>query len=310
MTESQNNTPEMQNKDVTSKPPNKRKGSALDRGFPTGFVLIVLVILIIVLQGISAWKVMNLDNERADLEKRKALFEKEKKDYEYLSIKLPSLRSERYELNTEIPGLKGIVADLERRRGSLLKEKAEAEAIIVKTKKAEEIHAALQESVDSFRKEIENKTDEIKSLSGPNSQLQKRVNDFDAVVQNLDKAPKRLDNAIDQAKKEIEATLGTVNRAADSLQSEVNSFSISTKSNIATLQNVSGTATEVIRKVKSAEKKLSQETDALSMSSIKLATQIGGIENNLENLQKNNQKFSSETVEFAKITSNIRGFFQ
>ena len=103
MTESQNNTPEMQNKDVTSKPPNKRKGSALDRGFPTGFVLIVLVILIIVLQGISAWKVMNLDNERADLEKRKALFEKEKKDYEYLSIKLPSLRSERYELNTEIP---------------------------------------------------------------------------------------------------------------------------------------------------------------------------------------------------------------
>ena len=80
MTESQNNTSEMQNKDFTSRPPNKRKGSALDRGFPTGFVLIVLVIIIIILQGISAWKVVKLDSERADLEKRKALFEKEKRD--------------------------------------------------------------------------------------------------------------------------------------------------------------------------------------------------------------------------------------
>jgi len=153
MTELKNNTSEMQSEHVSSGPPKKGKGSALDRGFPTGIVLIVLVIIIIILQGISAWKVMNLDNERADLEKRKALFEKEKKDYEYLGIKLPSFRSERAELNAEIPGLKGIVDDLERRRGNLLKEKAEA--IIAKTKKAEEIHAALQKSVDSFRKEIE-----------------------------------------------------------------------------------------------------------------------------------------------------------
>jgi len=304
MTESQNSTPEMQNKDVTSRPPNKHKGSALDRGFPTGFVLIVLVILIIVLQGISAWKVMNLDSERTDLEKREALFEKEKKDYEHLKIELPSLRSERDELNAKIPGIKGIVADLKRSRANLLKEKAQAETIIAKTKKAEEIHAALQQSVDSFRKEVENKTEEIKRLSGPNSQLQKRVNDFDMVVKRLDKEPKRLDNAIDQAKMKIEDTLGTVNRAADSLQSEVNAFSISTKSNMAMLQNVLGTTKAVIGKVKSAEKKLSQGTDSLSMSSIKLETQIGGIGNNLADLQKNNQKFSSQTVEFARIISN------
>ena len=73
MTELKNNTSEMQSEHVSSGPPKKGKGSALDRGFPTGAVLIVLVILIIILQGISAWKVINLDSEREDLEQRKEI---------------------------------------------------------------------------------------------------------------------------------------------------------------------------------------------------------------------------------------------
>ena len=60
MTELQDNTTEMQSKHTASSQTKKAKGSALDRGFPTGIVLIVLVILIIVLQVFSAFKVMNL----------------------------------------------------------------------------------------------------------------------------------------------------------------------------------------------------------------------------------------------------------
>ena len=70
MTELKNNTSEMQSEHVSSGPPKKGKGSALDRGFPTGVVLILLVILVIILQGISAWKVINLESERAAIEKK------------------------------------------------------------------------------------------------------------------------------------------------------------------------------------------------------------------------------------------------
>lgn len=305
MTESQNNTPEMQSKNVASRPPNKLKGSALDRGFPTGVVLIVLAILIIILQGISAWKVMKLDNERADLEKREALFEREKKDYKHLRIELPSLRSERDELNAEIPGLKGKVSNLERRRANLLKEKAEAEAIIAKTKKAEEIHAALQASVDSFKNEIRNKTSEIQRLSGPNSQLQKRVNDFDTVVNKLDNAPKRLDEAIDQAKQKIRVSLDKVNRAAASIESDAQSLASSATSITTNLQNVSNNANSAVIKVQGAGNKLSKEAAKLSQRSNQLQAGINNLNSKIGDIATSNQRFSSLTSTISADSSKL-----
>ncbi len=54
----------------------KVKGSALDRGFPTGAVLILFVVIIIILQSISAWKVMNLEGERAAIDKKRHFLKK------------------------------------------------------------------------------------------------------------------------------------------------------------------------------------------------------------------------------------------
>ena len=305
MTESQDNTPEMQGKNVASRPPDKRRGSALDRGFPSGAVLIVLVILVIILQGISAWKVMNLDNERVDLEKRKAFFEKEKKDYEHLRIELPSLRSERDELNAKVPGLKGEVSNLERRRQNLLREKAEAEAIITKTKEANEIHAALQASVDSFKREIENKTSEIRILSGPTSQLQKHVNDFDTVVKNLATAPERLDKAIVQAEKDVEATLETVNSASATIRSDAQSLSSSVTSITVDLQNVSNKANDAVIKAQEAGNKLTQETAKLSQRSSELQTDINTLNSKISDTATINHRFTRLTSTISNNSSTL-----
>ena len=77
MTELQDNTAEMQSEHIASSQIKKAKGSALDRGFPTGTVLVLLVIIVIILQGISAWKVINLESERAAIDKKGALLEKD-----------------------------------------------------------------------------------------------------------------------------------------------------------------------------------------------------------------------------------------
>ena len=95
MTELRDNTTEMQNKHIASSQTKKAKGSALDRGFPTGTVLILLVILVIILQGISAWKVINLESDRAAIEKKKALLEKDIHDFDKLKRELPALKGER-----------------------------------------------------------------------------------------------------------------------------------------------------------------------------------------------------------------------
>jgi Tfp pilus assembly protein PilN len=118
MTELQDNTTEMQSKHTASSQTKKAKGSALDRGFPTGAVLILLVILVIILQGISAWKVVNLESERAAIEKKGALLEKDINDFDKLQRELPILKGERDQLKKDIPELEGTKDNLARQVGA------------------------------------------------------------------------------------------------------------------------------------------------------------------------------------------------
>ena len=305
MTELQDNTTEMQSKHTASQQTKKAKGSALDRGFPTGIVLIVLVILIIALQVFSAFKVMNLDAEYADLEKSKALFKQEKKGYEYLKEELPSLRSERNKLNDEIPGLKGIVVDLEKKQKNLLREKAEAEAIIAERKKAEEIHTALKQAVDSFKKEVENKTSEIMRLSGPNSQLQNCVSDLRSVVTRLDTAPKKFDKVIVRAEKKIGASLDTINRASASLESGATDLANSATSTTTVLQNVSSQAGNAIVAIQTAERALTQETTTLSQCSSQLQTAVSSLGNNISDIATTTQQLSGGTATIRNIDNSL-----
>ena len=119
MTELQDNTTEMQSKHTASSQTKKAKGSALDRGFPTGAVLILLVTLVIILQGISAWKVINLESERAAIEKKGALLEKDINDFDKLKRELPVLKGERDQLKKDIPKLEGTKHDLARQVANL-----------------------------------------------------------------------------------------------------------------------------------------------------------------------------------------------
>ena len=73
------------NEDTTLKTPKERKGSYLDRGFPTGKVLLVILGVVFFLQGISAWKIINLEREKAS-------FEAERQNFHLLKQQLPDLQ--------------------------------------------------------------------------------------------------------------------------------------------------------------------------------------------------------------------------
>src|SRR5882724_922576 len=228
-----------------------RQGSALDRGFPTGKVLLGLVALILLLQGIAAWKVMTLEQERATLARRQALLEREIKDHDYLTRELPGLRSERSEFATQLPALKGELASLEMRRARRAAELSEidrrAQELRAASEQAEATRSALEKSVGSLKGEIQAKAselgqlkqdlenlrvqqkyvenrknqmendakrldvqvsslqtrhdtlqDQIKSLTGPNSDLAKSTADMKTILEELKKSPARVEDAINQ----------------------------------------------------------------------------------------------------------------
>nr|MBL0732039.1 hypothetical protein [Desulfobacterales bacterium] len=207
----------------------KVKGSALDRGFPTGTILILFVIIIIILQSISAWKVLNLEGERAAIDKKEALLEKDRNDFDQFQRDLPLLKSERNQLKKDIPELEGTKDDLTRQVANLEKQLAQARETIARSEQTKKIKIDLEKAANKFKVEIENRTDEIMRLAGPNSLIQKSAGDLNALINNFAKAPEELNQTIKQAKKQINSSINTVNVAAASLQTEVENFSGTSK---------------------------------------------------------------------------------
>jgi hypothetical protein len=81
MSEPANQTATIQQDTASLSTSGKRRSSALDRGFPSGKILIGLAALIILLQGVAAWKVVNLEQERATVSRLRAILEKDIKDH-------------------------------------------------------------------------------------------------------------------------------------------------------------------------------------------------------------------------------------
>ena len=69
---------ETENENTAPLEPKKREGSRLDRGFPMGKILLIILGFVFFFQIISAWKIINLESEKNILEKEKELFEANK----------------------------------------------------------------------------------------------------------------------------------------------------------------------------------------------------------------------------------------
>ena len=105
MSEPANQTATIQRDTASLSTPGQRRSSSLDRGFPSGKILLGLAALIILLQGIAAWKVLNLEQERAAVARSWALLEEARKALEEdKKVHGPLLR--------DLPGLKAEVSGL------------------------------------------------------------------------------------------------------------------------------------------------------------------------------------------------------
>lgn len=184
--------------------PQKRRGAALDRGFPTLVVLSGLVFLIFLLQGIALRKVLHLDQEigqkRAEVARDRALLNKDISDHEDLRRQLPGLKNEVSELEARLPSLQGEVATLEKRRSSLQGELPGLEKRYQELKAASEqseaTRSALDREVGALKGEINNKTAELGQLKQDIENLRTQQKFVETRKNDLDKEVKRLDTEV------------------------------------------------------------------------------------------------------------------
>lgn len=103
---------ETENGDTTPLKQKKREGSRLDRGFPMGKILLIILGFVFFFQIISAWKIINLEKEKGKLEDEKTIFETNKENYHFIMQKLPELQRENGELEIVRQELRGKINDL------------------------------------------------------------------------------------------------------------------------------------------------------------------------------------------------------
>ncbi len=96
---------ETENGDITPLKPKKREGSRLDRGFPMGITLLVILGFVFFFQIISAWKIINLEREKAKYETDKQNSENNVKQRPGLEREISEFQNEHNELRSKINDL-------------------------------------------------------------------------------------------------------------------------------------------------------------------------------------------------------------
>jgi len=220
MTEPVSHAPTIQDGNASLLSPKRRRGSALDQGFPTGKLLLRLVALVFILQGIAAWKVMNLERERETLTRRQALLVKDIEDYKVLTGKLPELRRERGDMEVTLPVLKAEVDALQKQRDSSRQELLEIEE---KARSTSTQYKAIQKRMDDLSKEIGSLEAEFSSKTSGKQQLTQDIKNFEEQRRDSEARKMNLDNEIKKREsqaKELEVQVSRLQARHEVLQKE------------------------------------------------------------------------------------------
>ena len=101
----------------------KRLNTRLDKGFPASKIFIGILFLVFFLQGISAWKIMNLEKEKVFIDAQRQQLEKDQKDYEWLTTKLSEMKVENEKYELELPPLRAEYSSRKRELSQVAEEK-------------------------------------------------------------------------------------------------------------------------------------------------------------------------------------------
>ena len=160
----------------------KGTSSALDRAFPSLWILAGAIVLVIILIVLSGWKIVNLEHERAAVVNERGLLDRDKKVYGVLVKELPSLEDRKQNLSKEANVLGGEVQAYRTRLESL---KVHVNALESKRNTTKAELSQLEAEGKAAGNTLSKKQDEIQNAQTQIPNLKQQVEDLKVKKESL-----------------------------------------------------------------------------------------------------------------------------
>ena len=258
----------------------KRITAALDN-FPAGKVLVVLVVIVVILQSYSAWKVIGLEGERVSLQR-------DIENFKEMTNDIPQLRKQRDQLTKEVYELDGMLKRLEIDWSNISKKVDDGKAIIEQSKKAESIRNDLEIAVRDLNQAIQTQTEEIKRMTGPTSKLS-------GTLDKLDEAPRKIDRALEA----VSSVSADIRKSSQAMQAQVKDIQVSLNRSIEVHNKADRVSIEASGKVSEAGASIIKATKLLNENAAEFRQAS-------EDVNKSTDNVKESTRRLEKITDDVQ----
>ena len=305
--------------------PEARKGSYLDRGFPMVKILLGILVVVFILQRLSAWKIMNLEREKAS-------FEAEKQNFILLKEQLPELQKTTSDLEMKRLEFQGEVDTLEKGKIMILGELKQYEQKANDLKSANEFAESRLKNTDNLLTDRKTKCDELQSQQKKFNEevgaleskikehnfelnaLQERVNKLRGEEKDIEVKIVRLETREDELRKlntEFSGVIANLKSGSTEFTNYQNEVKVSLKSATNVLEDTTQTMRGSVAKIDHEVTNLKNSTDGFNQKQIamteiqnKFETAIAKVENSVEGLSAGKLNIAAHTLEDA--TKNMR----
>lgn len=298
------------NENTTLITPKERNGSYLDRGFPTGKALLVILGVVFFLQGISAWKIINLEREKASFEAEKQNFNSLKEQLPELQKIISDLEGKKAEFQGEVNTLKSDVNALEIRRNQFIEDVKHHEQKLNKLKSDNEFYENKLKTSENLLSERKKACDDAlifqKKLNDESSALESKIKVYTSDVNTL----QEMINKLQEEGKSLTAKIVRLETREDELQKMNTEFSnviVNLKTGSAKFEQYQN---EAKVNLKSANQTFEDATQNMRSSAAKLDQEVAylkGVAENLGNkvnLSADTLKTSIEKLSSISVQSN------
>ena len=272
----------------------KKITSALDN-FPAGKVLVVLVVIVVILQSYSAWKVIGLEGERVSLQR-------DIESFKEMQTEIPILQKQRDLLRTEVYNLDGKVKERKNRWSEISLKVADGEAIIEQSKKATSIRNELELAVRDLNQAIQAQTEEIKRMTGPTSKLSGSLDDLDSVVNKLEETPRKINITLEA----VSSASENVRKSSQAMQSQVEDIQISLNKSIKDSNEAYKASLDASGKVSEAGASLIKATKLLNENADKFKRASKDVNKSTDNIKESAQRLETITGDIQQAGSKAR----
>jgi len=238
---------------------------------------------------------MHLDKDRRALESEKEKIVRDRVQYQSLQKQLPEMIRKKEAITAQLPKLESELAALNKKRLAWLKEQARVIEIIEQGKAAAEIRSELKNPVESLRKEILLKTEEIRKLIEPASVLNKSARDLEAMVTSQKNMQETFKNQFKHTTDKLQLAANTIGKEAIHLRANALNFAQSAKSTNAILDKAAEATQGAVKKISVVGKNLTKHSDTLNQQSDRFAGGLNTLDSEItgiQNIRKNLQSFS------------------